>query len=166
MPVIWKVLPKFKVGYGVSPLCTHKHHLIKYTWRKGSKLSRSKIQWPSHFSRLRFFSPILSHSVQGCDKPTKTQRYRMVLRRPALGSGVKCPHVVESELWDLGVNFFKVSWQWSDWGACVLDPGVPCGGGQRTRQRQCLRTDGEPTMEENCRKVGCCSRCCLRFNDI
>ena len=92
-------------------------------------------------------------SVQGCDKPTKTQRYRTVLRRPALGSGVKCPHVVESELSDLGVNFFKVNWQWSEWGACVLDPGVPCGRGLRKRHRQCLRTDGQATLEENCRQV-------------
>ncbi|KAK2178091.1 hypothetical protein NP493_563g04022 [Ridgeia piscesae] len=98
-------------------------------------------------------------SVQGCDKPTKTQRYRTVLRRPALGSGVKCPHVVESELSDLGVNFFKVNWQWSEWGACVLDPGVPCGRGLRKRHRQCLRTDGQATLEENCRQVSAWHEC-------
>ena len=99
--------------------------------------------------------PSVSFVSQTCRPGDTRQRMRRVQRHPAVTTGVvRCPHLSESERCDAGVNCHSVEWAWSAWGDCVLAGGVPCGdGATRARVRGCVRLDGSPTAERDCRDV-------------
>ena len=91
-------------------------------------------------------------SFQPCDKRDVRVRKRAIARKPARGSGKKCQPLLETEPCDVN-NCFSYTWRFSEWGDCILERGVPCGKGRKTRVKECVRSNGRVVDLKYCEEV-------------
>ncbi|KAG8197859.1 hypothetical protein JTE90_024259 [Oedothorax gibbosus] len=68
------------------------------------------------------------------------RRERSILVTPS-GGGAPCPHLQEAT-WCMDVEQF--SWQYGKWSNCTLATDMQCGTGKRTRDKTCVKLNGNP----------------------
>ncbi|KAG7464148.1 hypothetical protein MATL_G00184190 [Megalops atlanticus] len=91
-----------------------------------------------------------------CDQNTIRKRWRHVLRLPQKEKS--CPDTQETEACMLNSTCFTYHYNVSDWSTCQLNENAVCGKGVKTRQLDCVRSDGKVEELSMCEEMGLLQR--------